>query len=226
MLVVKIMCLSHMKSLSNFSPRYVYDRDPSDGSLSLKNNFSSKSISDIRFIDIGCGIRTQSQFLAQQGFTVHGYDVSDVAISRAQNRISYLGLQESANFSVINPQNFSISQPFDIGVACASLDSMPFACALEWMQMSREFCTNGGFFFATLIGPSVTGAAVKEEVVSDDLHESGTVQSYFDPDKIKTLFDNGGFSIIRLDYLQVNTLIPNTMSQRSSGRYSVVAVKS
>jgi 2-polyprenyl-3-methyl-5-hydroxy-6-metoxy-1,4-benzoquinol methylase len=41
-------------------------------------------VSEIRVIDIGCGIGAQCQYLAQMGFSVKGFDISRVAIGRAK----------------------------------------------------------------------------------------------------------------------------------------------
>lgn len=217
--------LEPYEELVKFLARYVYDRDPSNGVLSLKKYFSGKSVSDLRFIDIGCGIGGQSQYIARHGFFVHGCDVSHVAISRAKARIAALGLQANASFSVVDPDNLHISDAFDIGVACASLDSMPYDCALEWMVKVGDKLTDKGLFFATLIGPSPVGPPVQEQIVCDELHESGTVQSFFDEAKIQHLFAAADLAVIRLDLLETTNVIPADARQRAKGRFSVVAVK-
>lgn len=213
------------EELVKFLARYVYDRDPANGALSLKKDFSGKSVSDLRFIDIGCGIGGQSQYLARHGFLVHGYDVSHVAILQAKERIATLGLQANASFSVVDPDDLRLADNFDIGIACASLDSMPYVSALEWMVEVGNSLSHNGLFFATLIGPSHAGSRAHEKIIRDEVHEMGTIQSFFDEDKVKHLFDSTGFTILRLDLLETTNLIPVNAGQRSTGRFSVVAVK-
>jgi len=45
-----------------------------------------------RALDLGCGAGRNSLFLAQQGFDVHGYDISQVALDQAQMSATEQGL--------------------------------------------------------------------------------------------------------------------------------------
>lgn len=217
--------LEPYEELVKFMSRFVFDRESDTGTIELKGQFKGKVISDLRVVDIGCGIGAQSQYLAQMGFTVNGFDISHVAISRAKKRLNILGLDASASFEVVSPDRALIEEYFDIGIACASLDSMPYSCAVDWLKSAGEKCNADGLFFATLIGPSAIGRPVKEEVVANNSYEAGTVQSYFDRTKIEDLFECGGFEIQRMDFVSTETLFPSSLKMRSSGRFSVVAKK-
>lgn len=217
--------LEPYEELVKFMSRFVFDRESDAGAIRLKGQFKDKIVSEVSAVDIGCGIGAQSQYLAQMGFSVKGFDVSHVAIGRARKRLNSLGLDVSASFKVASPDRALIEESFDIGIACASLDSMPYSCAVDWMQCAGEKCNANGLFFATLIGPSAIGRPVKEEIVANDSYEAGTVQSYFDRSKIEELFRRGGFEIQRIDLVSTETLFPSSLKIRSPGRFSVVAKK-
>jgi 2-polyprenyl-3-methyl-5-hydroxy-6-metoxy-1,4-benzoquinol methylase len=181
--------------------------------------------SDIEFIDIGCGVGAQSEHLARLGFKVRGFDVSDVAIKRARERCSRAKLQDNASFFTVNPGDFQIKSSFDMAIACASLDSMPFDSAADWIQKAGSVIKENGFLFSTLIGPSSTNSALSEEVISNELHEKGTVQSYFTESKILKLLECGGFHPQRIDLIETTSIFPANKEARSAKRYSVVAYK-
>lgn len=112
-----------------------------------------------------------------------------------------------------------------VGIACASLDSVPYSCAVDWLKCAGEKSNANGLFFATLIAPSAIGRPVKEEIMINDSCEAGTVQSYFDRSKIEALFNCGGFEIQRMDFIYTQTPFPSSLKKRFPGRFSVVAKK-
>ena len=79
--------LEPYEELVKFLARFVFARKPDTGVISLKGQFSGLMPSDIEFIDIGCGIGAQSEYLARLGFKVRGFDVCDVAIKRARKTL-------------------------------------------------------------------------------------------------------------------------------------------
>lgn len=215
--------LEPYEELVKFLARFVFDRDPGTGAISLKGRFADKIPPNLQFIDIGCGVGAQSEHLAKLGFEVQAFDVSDVAIGRAIERCAKAGLQSNTSFSAINPTEFEIMEPFDIAIACASLDSMPFDSAVDWIRKASLKIQDNGLLFATLIGPSAKDSEAKEEVITNELHEKGTIQSYFNEAKILSLFESGGFSIERMDLIETTRILPEDKELRSSKRYSIVA---
>jgi len=123
-------------------------------------------------------------------------------------------------FQVIDPDNIP-SITSDIAIACASLDSMPYSCAVDWLKMLRQqMPPNTGILFATLIAARSDGF-IGEEFVSES-HENGTIQHYFDNALIEELLCSTGFQLMRLDLIEHTNLFPG-IAHRSPGRYSVVA---
>jgi cyclopropane fatty-acyl-phospholipid synthase-like methyltransferase len=77
-------------------------------------------------IDLGCGTGTHSIYLAQQGFTVTGIDVSKTAIQRAKEKASRAGLKPE--FIVHDVTNLDFLRgPFDIAVDVGCLHGLSAA---------------------------------------------------------------------------------------------------
>jgi len=51
-----------------------------------------------RILDLACGTGTDAFWFAQHGYTVHGVDISDGMLERAQEKAKQLGLQSRATF--------------------------------------------------------------------------------------------------------------------------------
>jgi len=206
------------EELVKFLARYVISRDPDSGSVCLKSPGVGNSVSKFTVLDIGCGIGAQSEYLARLGFSVIGCDLSDIAIKSAIARTQSRGVD--VKFQVIDPDNIP-SITCDIAIACASLDSMPYSCAVDWLKMLRQqMPPNTGILFATLIAARSDGF-IGEEFVCE-AHENGTIQHYFDNALIEELLCSTGFQLMRLDLIEHTSLFPG-ITDRSPGRYSVVA---
>lgn len=213
------------EELVKFLARFVYNRVPETGKIIPKGRFNGKDLSEISFIDIGCGIGAQSEYLAKLGFKVKGFDISKTAIDRATARCSRAGLSKSISFTTINPNNFKIDYKFDIAIACASLDSMSFDIAKEWISQVGQNIEDGGMIFATLIGASDEENFTGEKIITNEVHENGTIQSYFDEEKIHKLLACGNFVAKRIDIVERSNVLPQIKASRSSKRYTVVAIK-
>ena len=206
------------EELVKFLARFVVSRDPDSGAVCLKNPNFCTSISNLTVLDIGCGIGAQSEYLARLRFSVIGCDLSDIAIKSAIARTQSRGLD--LKFKVIDPDSIP-SINCDIAIACASLDSMPYTCAVDWLKMLRQqMPPNAGILFATLIAARSDGFT-GEEFVSE-AHENGTIQRYFDNASIEELLCSTGFQLMRLNLIEHTNLFPG-ICDRSPGRYSVVA---
>lgn len=51
-----------------------------------------------RILDLACGTGTDAFWFAQHGYTVHGVDISDGMLRRAQDKAGQLGLEDRATF--------------------------------------------------------------------------------------------------------------------------------
>jgi 2-polyprenyl-3-methyl-5-hydroxy-6-metoxy-1,4-benzoquinol methylase len=203
------------EELVKFLFRYLCSRSDS-GELFINPAFSSKKIADLRILDLGCGIGAQSIYCAQLGFQVVGVDHSEVAIAKARE----IALRASVNvdFKIIKddtlPQDIG---DFDIVLACASLDSMPKEAAVQYLDQVLKIFNFGGLFFATLIGQATDNQYLDQMIVEESF-EQGTLQSFFDEQKIKIMFDLF-CEILRLEVVEHKNVIPNKISRSSSRWY-------
>ena len=207
------------EELVKFLARYVFhSRDASTGQPIISTSYVSDAKDKLTVLDIGCGIGAQSEYLARLGFRVIGCDISDIAIQAASARTRSNG--SDVTYYTIDPR-YVPSISCDIAIACASLDSMPYECAYNWLHMLQSVMSRDvGLLFATFISARNDGFT-GEEIISED-HERGTTQNYFDQEKITELLASSGFEVARLDLVSHHNIIPG-ISIRSPGRYSVVA---
>jgi len=81
---------------------------------------------DYYFLDIGCGIGRNIQYLVENGYRVTGIDISTVAINNARKFLNYKKTNKS-RYNLINSStsNFIEKKKYDTAISCAALDSMP-----------------------------------------------------------------------------------------------------
>ena len=195
----------------------------------------------LRALDYGCGIGSQSLFMAHKlGIDAVGLDLSEAAIQVAcelRDKLPKLEDYASLEFKTLKEGQcipFAASE-FDVTICDAVLDSMPFELARESMvEMTRV--TSKYIFFSVISGHEMGDATFDKEVTVDHRHEYGTIQSYFTPEKIDRLIDGLGFSITSLQLqLYQNMRLPHGSSSnnhllsddiREHGRYFVAIERS
>ncbi|WP_197490055.1 class I SAM-dependent methyltransferase [Rheinheimera sp. SA_1] len=147
--------------------------------------------SDAKVLDLGCGIGRHVVFVAKMGIDICGIDLSETAIAVAKTWLEKenLGNQAKLQCADIRFQPWP-DQEFDFVMSHGVLDSMPFDVACAAVKETARVCKPGALFYCDLIssedswhGPDYCG----EEVVQTS-HEFGTIQSYFNPEKISQLF--------------------------------------
>lgn len=120
------------------------------------------------------------------GFNAYGMDLSDVAINKGKQWMRALGKNDSAEKMIVgNILDIPFETDyFDFIVSHGVLDSMSFKIAVEGMKEVVRILKKGGLmYFDLIMDPTYE---VYEEIVAIE-HEHGTVQSYFDKNKIDTL---------------------------------------
>ncbi|MEA4804367.1 class I SAM-dependent methyltransferase [Acetobacterium wieringae] len=136
--------------------------------------------------DLGCGIGRHVKFLGEMGFDVYGMDLSDVAINKGKQWMETLGESGLAKKMVIgNILDIPFeSDYFDFIVSHGVFDSMSFEIAIHGIKEVVRVLKTGGLMYCDLImDPSLEAY---EEIVKIE-HEYGTVQSYFDKNKVDVL---------------------------------------
>lgn len=151
-----------------------------------------------RILDLGCGIGRHVIYLESMGLDAYGIDLSDVAVQKARDWGKQIGLRDCEDRI---KQGDIRALPWNDGffryaVSHGVLDSMPFAIArAACIELSRVMPA-GGLFYCDLISGDDSNHAREfsgEEIVSTQ-HEKGTIQLYFNLERIHSLI-GGEFSI-------------------------------
>lgn len=146
-----------------------------------------------KVLDLGCGIGRHVIYCEEMGLDAYGIDLSKEAVKIAR---TWLG-----NKSIQNPDDKILQGDirqlpfpdsfFNYGVSHGVLDSMHFEVAQESVSELARTLVYEGLFYCDLISGDDSSHSREycgENMVTDT-HEHGTVQSYFNFTKVKSLFD-------------------------------------
>lgn len=173
------------------------------------------------FLDFGCGAGRHLKMASDLGFNVCGVDLSSTAIKAAQLWLATDGHFNSSCYDESNiiagPDALSKikRKKFDVILSASCLDSMHFSVARSFIGEFHERLQAHGLFIFDLISGDETGRPkdFNEDVTVQDQIEKGTIQSYYNMNKIKTLLD-GRFEIIENILLRSEDLKRDTYSSR------------
>lgn len=144
-----------------------------------------------RLLDLGCGVGRHVIFAFEMGFDAYGVDHSATAVSEAVKWAAEKGMPE-AREHIVQSDLRGLPWPdgyFDYAVSHGVLDSMHFENARAAIEeLARVLVPEAMFYCDLIAGQDSThpNGFAGEEVVSSR-HEKGTVQSYFDEEKIGRL---------------------------------------
>lgn len=175
-------------------------------------------------LEIGSGSGRHLVFLAQAGFRPTGVELSSIACDQARALLRHEGLAPDA-YEIINGSATELpvaDGSFDYAVSAATLDSMPTAKARSAIAEIHRALRPGALFFADLIADDVLRPGQVDEngdQLVTERHESGTVQSYFNKEKIDDLFE--GFEIREI----YKTLTASVDNKISNSRFYVTFEK-
>ncbi len=160
-------------------------------------------------LEIGSGAGRHLVFLAKAGFRPTGVELSAVACEQARALLAYEDVKADA-CDILNISATDLpfeDDRFPYAVSSATLDSMPTTTARAVIAEVHRAVRPGGLFFVDLIADDALrlGAvdADGDQIVTET-HESGTIQSYFNTDKITDLFT--GFNIRDIYKMQMTTV--------------------
>lgn len=164
----------------------------------------------IRMLDLGCGIGRHVIYGMDMGLEAYGIDLSETAVAVAREWAGQRGMPNPEKFILVGDiRNMPWeSEYFDCAVSHGVLDSMHFEIARESCREMHRVLRPGGLFYCDLISgdDSVHSREFSgEEVVSAE-HEQGTVQSYFNFEKIQELI-RGAFSIVESRLIRVEDVL-------------------
>lgn len=176
----------------------------------------------IKALDFGCGIGRTTYLLKEFGINALGIDISTEAIKTAIGLNAEFQLFEKpeAQFTVADSTILPFdNNEFDIAVADACLDSMYFENAkIIIKELDR---TIKKYLYVSLISGIHENDHYDEDVVVNDEHENGTIQSYYTKDKIYRLIEGTGWKV---KWLQLS-IDENLLRNVKYGRFHAVLEK-
>lgn len=196
-----------------FISKYIKKRIGID-SFSDKNNFSETP----KVLDFGCGIGRHILLLNDFKLDGYGFDLSDEAIKTAKDNFKVLGLDELSN-KVITASITDLpynDNSFDFMLSHGVLDSMSFDIAQKGIAELHRTLKKGGLIYFDVI--DTEDASFNKSLGFDQLveskHEEGTIQSYYNEDRINELID-GKFDIVEnYTIKKTNCLNPESVVSR------------
>ena len=139
-------------------------------------------------LELGCGTGTHALLLAQQGYSLHGVDLSEEMLEVACQRKSSLpyDLAKQVTFSVGNARDFKLDSQFDVVLSLFHVVSYQ-ASNVELQEMfdnvARHLKPGGIFIFDYWYGPAVLSErpAVRiKRIESDDIHVTRLAEPQID----------------------------------------------
>jgi SAM-dependent methyltransferase len=179
------------------------------------NSFSDQlKLSDnAKALDLGCGIGRQTILLKEFGFDAYGVDISEVAIEKAKALSKTFGYNLDANFVRVEKIALPFEDNFfDIAICDSVLDSMEFSFAKNYLNELNRTVKN--LLYLNLIASDSTDSSGAEDLLVESKHEQGTIQSFYDENRIRTLINETNFEIIQLNKNSVENLLNNSYSVR------------
>lgn len=173
----------------------------------------------LKALDFGCGIGRQSMLLDEFGIEAFGIDISQVAIAQAQS-LAQKYAHNKCHFRIYDGQSIPFEDEyFDFTMSYGVLDSLPFELAKHLVaEIARVSKT---YFFCSLIGEdcvssfsNIDKAHFSGEIEVQEAHEKGTIQSFFDMEKISLLFAHTPFSLIWGEKKQALNLLNKSVQSR------------
>lgn len=149
--------------------------------------------SNCRMIDIGCGIGRNLVFGTAMGFEMYGNDLSENAVSLAQEWLTReIGSNAKDRVVACSVSDLPWENDFfDHAISDSVLDSMPFETAQAGVAEIARILRSGGYFYCNLISGDEAGRDPDfcEEIIVQTEHERNTIQSYFNRTKIRRLLE-------------------------------------
>jgi SAM-dependent methyltransferase len=147
-----------------------------------------------RLLDLGCGIGRHVVFAHEMGLEAYGIDLAAEALEVARQWARQKGLprpEERIRQGDIRQLPWA-DKFFDFVISHGVLDSMHFPIAQQAVAEVHRCLVDGGFFYCDLISgdDSCHSREFAGEEIVQTAHEHGTIQSFFNYEKIQSLFGN------------------------------------
>ena len=183
-----------------------------------------------RALDFGCGIGRITALMCEFGIDAYGIDISENAISQAKGLLKMEGF-DPQRVATYNGEHIPFSDNFfDFTISEGVIDSLPFTLA---KQLIREIdrVTKKYFYLSLISSSSITLFDLDShkdekdfdgEIIVQEQHEFGTIQSFYNLDKINALINGTNFKISCGELIEHQ----NILDKKTHGRYHIVLEKS
>ena len=172
-----------------FSSKYIRKKIGVNKYKNLTENINEKSI-----LDLGCGIGRHAIFFDDLGLNSFGIDLSEEAILFSKKWAIDLNKRELEKRLIQgNIKNLPWKDSFfDFAVSHGVLDSMQFEIAKDACKELSRVLKPSGLFYCDLISgdDSHHSREYSGEEIIKTLHEEGTIQTFYNFEKIKDLLVN------------------------------------
>ena len=156
----------------------------------------------IRCLDFGSGFGVHSMLCEEFGLEAYGVDISNIAINKAKFNAKTRGFDElSDRFIILHPDKPKLpfeDDFFDLSIAESCLDSMYFEIAKDNYKEIKRVTKR--FIYFSLIGFDSLSQEEFEnkDVIVSTKHEYGTIQSYYNLNRIKLLLEDDFHKLVYL----------------------------
>ena len=181
----------------------------------------SPHLKESKMLDFGCGIGRHLIYSEEMGIDSYGIDLSENAIQTAKKWALKKGIKNIEN-KIIQGEGNSLpwsNDFFDFAISHGVLDSMSDKIAQSSCLELARVLKKGGLFYCDLISgdDSKHSPDYHEEEIVQENHENGTIQNYYNFEKINALF-NPKFKMIECHLIRRE----NKITQAYGSRYHVV----
>lgn len=136
------------------------DKDYQQEAHYLKSLLTQHAQGASSILELGCGTGAHAEYLARQGFTVHGIDMSEAMVAQANERKKSLpaDIAERLSFAVGDVRTYQTDQCFDVVISLFHVVSYQTSNAdlKATLTTADKHLSDGGLFiFDYWYGPSV-----------------------------------------------------------------------
>lgn len=182
----------------------------------------------LKALDFGCGIGRITILLREFGINSYGVDISQTAIDEAVEFGKHFGFDIKDVVKIYDGNKIPYNDNFfDFTISESVMDSMPFELAKKLIKEIDRVTKK--YFFLSLISSESNkifnllenNKIFIDEIEVEDEHEKGTIQSFFNLEKIEELIKSTNFKI---KWCEKHTL-ENVLNKTHHGRYYLVLEK-